>query len=160
MQGSPTRSCYHYQANLPLRVVTYKAGGLAEPIASQGGCFGTKGSVKRGRAWHTQKLLPCAILMTMWWLGPQLHQSVPKVMHLLHCLFFIRTHYNFSVRAVYVTGSNMVGLMLYLATDCLISLHRSRGPSAGISSFHLFLVEQQHDWTSADWTQLFGRCFL
>ena len=40
----------------------------------------------------------------MWWLRRQLHQSVPKVMHLLHCLFFIRTHYNFSVRAVYVTG--------------------------------------------------------
>ena len=30
----------------------------------------------------------------------------------------------------------MVGLMLYLATDCVISLHRSRGLSAGVSPFH------------------------
>ena len=32
------------------------------------------------------------------------YSKVPKVMHLLHCLFLIRGHFNFSVWAVHVSG--------------------------------------------------------
>ena len=71
-----------------------------------------------------QELLPIILACATWgpsWQGSMMvvhsdnlgaiavvnsgYSKVPKVMHLLRCLFFIRAHFNISVRAVYVPGA-------------------------------------------------------
>ena len=91
------------------------------------------------------------------------YSKVPKVMHLLRCLFFIRTHFNISVRAVYVPGGQngwADAISHNQLSDFVAQVPGAIGRCQPIPPSLLgLLVEQQPDWTSEAWTQLFGRCF-
>ena len=64
------------------------------------------------------------------------YSKVPKLIHLLRWLFFIRAHFNFSVRVVYVPRVQNGWADAISRADCLIFLQRSRGLSAGVSPLH------------------------
>ena len=91
------------------------------------------------------------------------YSRVPQIMHLLRCLFFVRAFFQVSVWAIHVPGqqncmadaisrNNLVYLLSQVpeaASRCTVI------PTALLT----LLAEQQPDWTSPAWTQLFKNCF-
>ena len=92
------------------------------------------------------------------------YSRVPPIMHLLRTLFFIRAHFYIDVWAVHVPGANNE-LADAISRDNLRLLF-SQVPEASHRRVAVpppllaLLVEQQPDWTSPTWRQLFGSCFL
>ena len=91
------------------------------------------------------------------------YSKVQAIMHLLRCQFFIRSRFNFYLRAVYLPGKDNV-LADAIARDHLDVLF-SQVPQAATNRAILspqlaaLLVYTQPDWTSPHWTHLFGSCF-
>ena len=88
------------------------------------------------------------------------YSKVQPIMHLLRCLFFIRSRYNISLHAVYLPGTYNV------LADAISRNNLSFFPAA-VSyrtplppSLCALLLHNQPDWTSHRWTQLFSSCFL
>ena len=83
--------------------------------------------------------------------------KVPQIMHLLRCLFFIRAHFNLSVRAVHGWADAISRNML---SDFFAQVPGAIGGRRPVPPSLLdLLAVQQPDWTSTAWTQLFKRCF-
>ena len=129
-----------------------------------------------------QELLPIVLACAVWgpgWQGSSVvvhcdnlgavavvntgYSKVPQIMHLLRCLFFIRAFFHLSVRAVHVPGIQN-GWADAISRNQL-PLFFSQVPGAVGRQVPLppsllaLLVEQQPDWTSPAWTQLFRHCF-
>ncbi len=91
------------------------------------------------------------------------YSRVPRIMHLLRCLFFIRAHFRLNVWAVHVPGvensladaisRNQLPFLFTQVPEA--QYRRERIPPDLLS----LLVEQQPDWTSRPWRQLFRSCF-
>lgn len=91
------------------------------------------------------------------------YSRVPEMMHLLRCLFFIRAHFQFSVHAVHVPGVENTladaisrGNLALLFAQVPRAIHSQWGISPNLVSL---LAEQQPDWTSPTWRELFSSCF-
>ena len=131
----------------------------------------------------TKELLPIVLACAIWgtrWSGLTVvvhcdnlgvvavvnsgYSRVPRIMHLLRCLFFIRAHYQFILWAVHVPGVENI-LADAISRNNLNYLF-SQIPRARQSQSEIppplleLLVEQQPDWTSRAWAQLFRTCFL
>ena len=82
-----------------------------------------------------------------------------EMMHLLRCLFFIAEHFHMQVEAVHLPGKEN-GLANALSRDNIPRFLQAC-PGAAKSPTHLprqalaLLVEEQPDWTSPCWTELF-----
>ena len=91
------------------------------------------------------------------------YSKVPQIMHLLRCLFFIRAFFHLSVWAVHVPGAqngwadaiSRNHLTLFFAQVPRAVDHQEPIPSSLLA----LLVNEQPDWTSPAWAQLFRRCF-
>ena len=130
-----------------------------------------------------QELLPIILACAVWgpgWVGSMVvvhcdnmgavavvnagHSKVPQIMHLLRCLFFIRAFFHLSVRAVHVPGiwNSWVDVIsrnnlphFFSQVPGEVGRREPLPPS-----LLALLVDQQPDWTSPAWTQLFRLCFL
>ena len=124
------------------------------------------------------ELLPIVMACVIW--GPQWRRSVvtahcdnegavavvnsgysrvPRIMHLLRCLFFIRAYFEMSVVAVHVPGVQNSWADDISRDNIEHFLSQVPGASRGQCKVpdqlvHL-LVDRQPDWTSPTWTQLF-----
>ncbi len=85
------------------------------------------------------------------------------IMHLLRCLFFIRAHFRVRLRAVHIPGAvNTLAdaisrnNLLYLFSQVPVA---TSGRVAIPPPLLAVLVDQQPDWTSVPWSQLFKSCF-
>ena len=90
------------------------------------------------------------------------YSRVPELMHLLRCLFFIRAHFQLEAWAVHTRGRRMGwptrshGTMYRFYSQVPAArIRRTLIPPALVA----LLIEQQPDWTSPTWAQLFGNCF-
>ena len=88
---------------------------------------------------------------------------IPAIMHLMRCLFFIRAHFQISVRAEYVPGAHNTiadaisrNNLCLLFTQVPLSVNKQVVIPRELVSL---LAEQQPDWTSPTWTKLFRSCF-
>ena len=85
-----------------------------------------------------------------------------NMMHMLRCLFFISEHHQFLVEAVHVPGKlkqaadaisqNNISHLLQVLPGA--QLHPVPIPGQALQ----MLVEDQPDWTSRNWTELFTAC--
>ena len=87
------------------------------------------------------------------------YSRVPRIMHLLRCLFFIRAHFEISLGAVHVPGFQNTWADAISRDNIQYFLLQVPGAARGQRKVpdelvHL-LVDQQPDWTSPTWTQLF-----
>ena len=91
------------------------------------------------------------------------YSKVPQIMHLLRCLFFICAFFYLSVREVHVPGAqngwadaiSRNHLPLFFVQVPRAVDHQEPIPSSLLA----LLVNEQPDWTSPAWAQLFRRCF-
>ena len=91
------------------------------------------------------------------------YSRVPRIMHLLRCLFFIRARFDVFVEAVHIAGSeNRLGDAI--SGDNLSTLF-AQVPAA-LHSFTpvppilvSLLLDSQVDWSSQAWSKRFGCCF-
>ncbi|XP_065884054.1 uncharacterized protein [Dysidea avara] len=129
-----------------------------------------------------KELVPIVVACAVW--GPQWRQSsalvhcdnegavtvvnsgyskVEKMMHLLHCLFFIRAQFSMEVKAIHVPGKYN-GLVDAISCNNL-SVISSQIPEAAAKKEVIpkklvkLLMKERPDWTSATWSQLFANCF-
>ena len=87
------------------------------------------------------------------------YSRVPRIMHLLRCLFFIRAYFEISLVAVHVPGVQNTwadaisrdNIEYFLSQVPGATMEQRKVPDQLV---HL-LVDQQPDWTSPTWTQLF-----
>jgi len=83
-------------------------------------------------------------------------------MHLLRSLFFILEYYQFLVDAVHISGKENV--QANALTHKLVSSFFQMVPGAVQQSVQVpkealwLLVEDQPDWTSQHWAELFAAC--
>lgn len=92
------------------------------------------------------------------------YSRVPQIMHMLRCLFFIRAVYQITLRAVHILGReneladaiSRINLSLFFTQVPQAASQRSTVPPVILS----VVVEQQPDWMSVDWCQLFKSCLL
>ncbi len=86
-----------------------------------------------------------------------------RIMHLIRCLFIVRSHFCISLRALHIPGAT--NSLADAISGNNLSYLFSQVPAAvssqvGIPSPLLaVLVEQQPDWTSVAWSHLFKSCF-
>jgi hypothetical protein len=91
------------------------------------------------------------------------YSKVPRIMHLLRCLFFVKARFNIELSAVYLPGRQN------LAADAISRDHlpfifsqvpATRWGQVSISPTLLeLLLDPAMDWTSQNWRELFGTCF-
>ena len=82
-----------------------------------------------------------------------------NIMHLLRCLFFVRATYQFSLYATHIAGAQNCwadalsrGNTQFLYTQVGDpTYHQSQVPASLIK----LLMQEQPDWTSPRWTQLY-----
>ena len=84
----------------------------------------------------------------------------PIIMHLLRCLFFIKAYYQLSLKVIHIPGKrNVVADAISRDSLSVIPVQvpaPSPSPTPIPKLLLELLVEKQPDWTSVDWTQLFG----
>ena len=92
------------------------------------------------------------------------YSRVTSIMHLIRCLFFIRVRFNLHLEATHIPGALN---HLANADSCdNIAFLFSRVSAAPLSQTPIppqlvsLLVVNRIDWTSPDWSQQFGTCFL
>ena len=91
------------------------------------------------------------------------YSRVPQIMHLLRCLFFIRARHQVDLRAVHVRG--VANAMADAISRNNLNFLFSQAPGAREGRIEVppalmaLLVQQQPDWTSEAWRQLFRSCF-
>ena len=90
------------------------------------------------------------------------YSRMPRIMHLLRCLFFIRAHYQFTLQAQHIEGANNTWAdaisrdnPVFMQSQVFRSTYQ-RTPLP--QSLVELLVERQPDWTSVHWTQLVRDC--
>ena len=137
----------------------------------------------RASDWHIapKELLPIVLAGVVWgkeWKGKRVcchcdNSSVVEVlnngysrdcvlMHLLRCLFFISEHHQFLVEAVHIPGKDNRQADA-LSRNC-VSSFLQMAPAASPQAAQVpgealqLLVEEQPDWTSLHWTELFVAC--
>ena len=86
-----------------------------------------------------------------------------QIMHLLRALFFIKAVYQIELKATHIPGKDNV-IADAISWDKLTVLHSQvpppdPDPTQVPREIQHLLVEEQPDWTSVNWTQLFRRCF-
>ena len=78
------------------------------------------------------------------------------------CLFYITEHHHMSVEAVHLPGTSTVAADVLSHNNLLLFLQVSPGaactPSLIPEQALRLLVEEQLDWTSRSWTELFVAC--
>ncbi len=134
-----------------------------------------------GKAIAIQELLPIVMACMIW--GPWWKDSMVLVhcdnqatvcvvnsgysrdkdmMHLMRCLFFIRAFWGIHVRAQHIPGEqNVVADAISrgkLALLFQVAPGTSPHPSPIPQALHELLVDQQPDWTSPSWVELFRSC--
>ena len=91
------------------------------------------------------------------------YSKVPRIMHLVRCMFFIRAFFRVAVRAVHIPGVDN-SLADAISRDNLAYLF-AQVPAAVQARMPIpppvldLLVNHQPDWTSQTWAQLFRNCF-
>ena len=115
-----------------------------------------------GQAWRGQRIIVYCDNTGAVTVANSGYSRAPRIMHLLHCLFFIRARFEFSLQAVYIEGTDNTladavsrNNRLFLDSQVFRSTYqRTPLPEELIS----LLVVEQADWTSEHWTQLFKNC--
>ena len=91
------------------------------------------------------------------------YSRVPDIMHLLRCMFFIRARFQVDVWAVHTPRVDNRVADAISRNDLHHSFSQVPGarPQGTVipPSLQALLIEEQPDWTSPTWTQLFGSCF-
>ena len=127
-----------------------------------------------------KELLPVVLVCTVW--GRQWQRSVhcnnmgavavvnsgyshvPRIMHLMRCLFFIRTHFEITLWVVHIPGKLNALADAISRNNLLYLFSQVQGAASGrLAILHrvlTLLVQQRPNWTSPAWTRLFGNCFL
>ena len=102
--------------------------------------------------------------MQQWLLSTLAIGKVTSIMHSVRCLFFIRASFNLHLEATHIPGT-LNHLADVVSRDNLAFLY-SQVPAAPLSRTSIppqlvsLLVVNPIDWTSPDWSQQFGTCFL
>ena len=85
------------------------------------------------------------------------YSRVPHIMHLLRCLFFIRAHFEITLRAVHVPGvQNTLADAISRNNVSYLFSQVEWATTGRVAIPHQvldILVKQQPDWTSLAWTQ-------
>ena len=138
-------------------------------------------SAFQGRAIATQELLPIVMVCMIWgpwWANNRVvvhcdnqaavcvvnagYSHDKDMMHLMHCLFFIRAYWGIDLWAVHIPGEQNVAADAIshgnLSTLFQVSPQVSPLPTVVPQSLHDLLVVQQLDWTSPSWVSLFRSC--
>ena len=138
---------------------------------------------EKAQQWHIapKELLPVLLACAVWgeeWSGKLIqchcdnmavvevincgYSKDRELMHLLRCLFFITEHWRMSIRAVHIPGKDNVRADALSRNDFPRLLQAA--PDACVRPTRIplqvlaLLVEEQPDWVSPRWTELFVAC--
>ena len=134
-------------------------------------------SAFQGRATATQELLPIVMACMIWgpwWANNRVvvhcdnqaavcvvnagYSRDKDMMHLMHCLFFIRAYWGIDLWAVHIPGEQNVAADAISRGNLSTLFQVSPLPTVVRQSLHDLLVVQQPDWASPSWVSLFRSC--